>query len=71
MKFNELIEATVIPENVTFEEILKMHDASRRGIAIMNKIKDPAQRKRHASQIFKNMNKIKAMLMKLTEPVED
>lgn len=68
MKFEELMEATVIPKDVTVDEILKMHDAARRGIAIMNRIKDPAQRKKHASQIFKNINKIKAMLMRLTEP---
>jgi hypothetical protein len=71
MKFDEINEATVIPENVTVDEILKMHDAARKGIAILNRIKDPAQRKRHASNIFKNLNRIKAMLMKLTEPVEE
>jgi len=71
MKFDELAESTVIPEHVTVEEILKMHDAARRAISILNKIKDPAQRKRHASQVFKNLNRIKAMLMKLTEPEKD
>jgi hypothetical protein len=68
MKFEELCETTVIPKDVTIEEILKMYDGARRGISIMNKIKDPGQRKRHASNIFKNLNMIKAMVMRLTEP---
>jgi sulfur carrier protein ThiS len=71
MKFNELIEATEIPENVTVEDILKMHDAARRAIALLNRIKDPVQRKKHASAVFKNLNKIKAMLMRLTEKVPE
>jgi hypothetical protein len=70
MKFDELTEATVIPAHVTIEEILKMYDAARRGISLMNKIKDKAQRKRHASNIFKNLNIIKAMVMKMTEAEE-
>lgn len=70
MKFEELNEATVIPEDVTVDQVLKMFDAARRGISILNKIKDKNQRKRHASNIFKNLNKIKAMLMRLTEPEE-
>lgn len=67
----ELTEATDIPENVTVNDVLRMFDAARRGISIMNKLKDVDQRKKHASAIFKNLNKIKAMLMRLTEPVEE
>jgi hypothetical protein len=67
----ELTEATDIPENVTVNDVLRMFDAARRGISIMNKLKDVDQRKKHASAIFKNLNKIKGMLMKLTVAVEE
>jgi len=71
MKFNDIMETTEIPKDVTVDEILKMFDAARRGISLLNRIKDPVQRKKHASAIFKNLNKIKGMLMRLTEPVEE
>lgn len=71
MKFEELTESTIITRDVTVDEILKMHDAARRGISILNRIKDPAQRKKHASQVFKNLNRIKAMLLRLTEPEKE
>ena len=68
---DELEEATVIPENVTVDEILKMFDAARKGISLLNQLKNADERKKHASQVFKNLNKIRAMLMRLTEPVEE
>lgn len=67
MKISDITEATIIPQNVTIEEILKMYDAARRGISILNKIKDKSQRKHHASNIFKNLNVIKSMIMKMTD----
>ena len=66
----DLEEATVFPEDVTISEVMKMFDAAKRAVGLMNKMKNPADRKRHASAIFKNMNRIRAMIMKLTDPVD-
>lgn len=71
MKFDELSEAITFPVDVTIDEIIKMHEAARRGISILNRIKDPAQRKRHASRVFKNFNKISAMMNKLIKELSD
>ena len=71
MKIIELTEDVKFPDEVTIEQILKMYDAGRRAIAIVNKERDPARRKRHISAIFKNLNVIKGMMMKLTEPEKD
>ena len=65
----ELEEEVAIPFDVTITDVLKMFDAAKRAVGLMNKLKDPNERKKHASAIFKNMNKIRAMIMKLTDPV--
>jgi hypothetical protein len=71
LEFQDLDEATVFPEDVTISEVMKMFDGAKKAVGLMNKLKNPADRKRHASAIFKNLNRIRAMIMKLTEPVEE
>jgi hypothetical protein len=65
----DLEEDVAIPLDVTITDVMKMFDAAKRAVGLMNRLKDPAERKRHASAIFKNMNKIRATIMKLTDPV--
>ena len=71
LEFQDLDEDTVFPEDVTISEVMKMFDGAKKAVGLMNKLKNPADRKRHASAIFKNLNRIRAMIMKLTEPVEE
>ena len=67
LEFQDLDEATVFPEDVTISEVMKMFDGAKKAVGLMNKLKNPADRKRHASAIFKNLNRIRAMIMKLTD----
>ena len=71
LEFQDLDEATVFPEDVTITEVMKMFDGAKKAVGLMNKLKNPVDRKRHASAIFKNLNRIRAMIMKLTEPIEE
>ena len=65
----DLEEDVAIPLDVTITDVMKMFDAAKRAVGLMNRLKDPAEKKRHASAIFKNMNRIRATIMKLTDPV--
>jgi len=60
-----LIEAVEIPEDVTFEQIEKMMDAAKRGLGLVNKLKSGEQKKKHASAVLSNMNKIRGALRRL------
>jgi hypothetical protein len=61
----QLIESVEIPDNVTLEQIEKMMDASRRGLGLVNKLKNNEQKKKHASAVLSNMNKIRGALQRL------
>ena len=61
----QLIEAVEIPDDVTLEDIEKMFDAARRGLGIVNKIKDPVNKKKHASAVLSNLNKIRAAMQRV------
>lgn len=59
----ELEEATMI-DDASMLEINSMLDAAKRGIGLVNKLRDKAQRKKHASAVLTNMNKLRTMLIK-------
>lgn len=65
MKFSELSEDTVIPQNASIEDLMKMLDGVHRGLLILKQLKDPHQGLRHALQIFKNYTRIKDALQEL------
>jgi hypothetical protein len=67
----ELQEDVAIPADVTINDVMKMFDAAKKAVGLMNRLKNPSDRKRHATAIFRNMNKIRAMIMNLTQPVEE
>ena len=61
----QLIEAVEIPDDITLEDIEKMFDAAKRGLGIVNKIKDPIQKKKHASAVLSNLNKIRGAMQRI------
>ena len=67
----ELQEDVAIPADATINDVMKMFDAAKKAVGLMNRLKNPVDRKKHAAAIFRNMNKIRAMIMNLTYPVED
>jgi hypothetical protein len=60
-----LIEAVIIPDDVTLEQIEKMFDAARRGLGLVNKLKNPIDKKKHASAVLANLNKIRGALKRV------
>jgi hypothetical protein len=57
-----VMEAVDIPENVSLEQIEQMLDAAKRGLGIANKLKKPSEKKKHASAVMSNLNKIRGAL---------
>ena len=66
-----LNEATVIPVDASIDQIAAMFDAARRGLGLVNKLKNPADRKKHLKAVFVNLNKIRAALARQIESTPD
>ena len=54
----EYVETT----GVGATELEKLLDAAKRGLGLANKLKNPAEKKKHLSRILGNLNKIRAAL---------
>ncbi|MNC37149.1 hypothetical protein D3C75_857040 [compost metagenome] len=54
----------------TIEEFSRRFDAARRALSIVNKIRDPEQKKKHASRVLSNMNVIRHYLNTLVRQLE-
>jgi hypothetical protein len=65
-----LIEAVEIPDNVSLDQIASMMDAAKRGLGIVNKMKNPVDKKKHASAVLSNMNKIRSALQRVISSME-
>lgn len=57
-------------DEMSMEEIQRRMDAASRGLAIVNRIKDPEYRKKHASRVLSNMNTIRAALKYMIKELE-
>lgn len=72
MKIEDILQEDVaFSQDVTISDVLKAFDAAKRAVSIMNRLKNLSEKKKHASAIFKNMNRIRGMIMRLTEPVQE
>lgn len=67
-EFNKLItmfgEAVAITPDIDMDQLNNMFDAAKKGLGIINKFKDKDNRKKYASQVMTNLNKIRAALSK-------
>lgn len=62
-----LDESVEIPENVSIEHINTMFDAAKRALGIANKLKDPADRKKHMGRVMSGLNKIRTAIRHLSK----
>lgn len=53
-----LNEVVQLPPDLTLDDAIKRLDACRRALSIVNKIKDPVDRKKWLSATFVNLNKV-------------
>jgi hypothetical protein len=60
-----LNEAVVIPLDATSDQLAGMFDAARRAMGLINRLKNPIDRKKHLSAVFSNLNKIRAALSRM------
>ncbi|MNE29090.1 hypothetical protein D3C80_1225580 [compost metagenome] len=54
----------------TIEEFSRRFDAARRALSIVNQLRDPEQKKKHASRVLTNMNVIRHYLNTLVRQLE-
>jgi len=63
-----ILSEAVSPQDDTGDMLktaTKRYDAAKRGLAIANKLKDPAQKQKHQSQVMSNLNTLRSMLQKI------
>lgn len=60
-----LDENVEIPKHVSLEQINSMFDAAKRALGIANKLKDPADRKKHLARVMSGLNKIRTAIRRL------
>ncbi len=73
--FDTLLEGvTDFPEGTSVEDqidiLISRLAAGKRATGIANKIKDPANRKKHKGRVMGFMNKLRPMLRKITAQLE-
>lgn len=63
--FQQLNEVVEIPQDITMDELIQRLDACKRALAIVNKMQDPADKKKWMSATFVNLNKVRAALQRM------
>jgi hypothetical protein len=66
-----LNEATVIPIDASLDQLMAMLDAARRGLGLINRLKNPIDKKKHLTAVFGNLNKIRASLARTIKYMPD
>lgn len=71
IQLNEVVEP--VDPTLALEEQLEILEqrlgAAKRGLGFANKLKNPAQKKKHMALVFTNLNKIRGSLSKVIEAV--
>lgn len=62
---NQLNEVVQLPDDMTMDDAIERFDACRRALAIVNRMKDPADRKKWLSAVIVNMNKVRGALTQI------
>lgn len=57
-----LDEMAIISTDATIDQVAAMLDAAKRGLGFANKLRNPADKKKHVRAVFINLNKIRAAL---------
>lgn len=54
----------------TLFKLAEQADAARRGLGIANKLRDPADRRKHRSRIMTNLNRMRALIRKAEQALD-
>lgn len=64
-EFKAVFEVVQLTNDLTMDDLIARLDACRRALAIVNKMQDPADRKKWLSATFVNLNKVRGALQQL------
>jgi hypothetical protein len=64
--FKQLDEVVQLPGDLSLEDAIQRLDACKRALSIVNKLTDPADKKKWLSATFVNLNKVSAAVKRLT-----
>jgi hypothetical protein len=69
---NEAVDDFVQSDDIgfIFDEAKKRYLAAKRGLGLVNKLQDPAQRQENASRVLGNLNKLRAIFNRLEGSVK-
>jgi hypothetical protein len=72
VKLDEVVQP--LPQDMPLEQMIaeleKRLSAARRGLAFTNRLKNPAQKKKHLSSVLTNMNMIRGQLNRAIKEIE-
>lgn len=68
-RFDDFSNQPLDQQKQDIEDLMDMFDAARRGLAIVNRLKSPIDKKKHLTQVFINLNKIRAKLYRIINTV--
>lgn len=64
------LEEAVDTSSMNLSQLEKGFDAAKRGLGLANKLKNPADKKKHLSRIMGNLNKLRAALKRIHDAIE-
>lgn len=64
------LEEKVDTSSMNLDQLAKGFDAAKRGLGLANKLKNPADKKKHLSRIMGNMNKLRAALKRMHDSID-
>lgn len=70
MHAKDVKEAVEIPVDVSMEKLESMFDAAKRALSLANKFKDPADKKKHLSQVMSGLNKIRNAVQRMIKTLD-
>lgn len=65
-----LNEVVQLPDDISMDELIQRLDACKRALAIVNKMTDPADKKKWMSATFVNLNKVRGALQRMLAKVD-
>lgn len=63
--FDQLDEVVQLPNDVSMDDLIKRLDACKRALSIVNRMTDPADKKKWLSATFVNLNKVTAAVKRM------
>lgn len=67
----QLDEVVQLSDDMQIDDLIRRLDACSRAMALVNKMKDPAEKKKWLGKVFVNLNKIRAAIQRQLSGIVD